>query len=63
MSTCVRYCGGGEFEWAAKALKSLKISTLREYQADCLRLVEDRKDGVVVLPTGYGKSLSYQVAP
>ena len=55
--------GYSSTEWAANALKCLNISTLRKYQADCLRLVEEKKDGVVILPTGYGKSLSYQVAP
>ena len=43
-------------------LLNLESISLREPQVDALRnIVEKRKDVIVVLPTGYGKSLIFQL--
>ena len=44
-------------------LLKLGISQLKHHQQLILEALTNREDVVVVLPTGYGKSLSFQVAP
>lgn len=38
-------------------------NTLRPLQADAIQAGVDRRDSLVVLPTGGGKSLCYQIPP
>jgi ATP-dependent DNA helicase RecQ len=52
--------GGGEIAEAAKRL--LGFSSLRPGQEEAIRALVDRKDAVVVQPTGSGKSAIYQIA-
>ena len=45
-------------------LLNLQSTSLREPQVDALRnIVEKRKDVLVVLPTAYGKSSTFQLLP
>ena len=44
--------------------KTFRISSLNEQQKNGIRkVVEERKDVFVNLPTGFGKSLLYQALP
>ena len=54
-----------EFETALeKALEYFPSITLKTEQRNCLQsLIVSRKDVLGVLPTGYGKSLIYQLIP
>ena len=48
----------------ASVLKIYNIAKLKNNQERCIRfLVKDKLDVLAVLPTGYGKSLIYQVLP
>ncbi|MDX2043831.1 MAG: RecQ family ATP-dependent DNA helicase [Acidobacteriota bacterium] len=50
------------FEDAQSALEQFfSFSTFREGQADVIRAVLDKRDCIVVMPTGGGKSLCYQL--
>ena len=45
-------------------LLNLESISLREPQVDALRnIVDNKKDVLVVSPTGYGKSLIFQLLP
>ena len=54
-----------EFSTAlAEALRYFKYDSLKEEQTECIRRVIClREDVLVVLPTGFGKSLIYQIIP
>ena len=43
-------------------LKCLQVKDLKTEQEKILKALLQRKDCVAVLPTGYGKSLPYQIA-
>ena len=43
-------------------LKCLQIKDLKTEQAKILKALLERRDCVAILPTGYGKSLPYQIA-
>ena len=46
------------------SLQRLKAQvTLKQQQLDVLRAVYDGKDTIAVLPTGFGKSLLFQMLP
>jgi superfamily II DNA helicase RecQ len=44
-----------------KVLKDFNIQTLKEEQRDVLMVLLNNKDCMAVLPTGFGKSLPYQM--
>ena len=50
-------------EKALEALKDSSIESLTKYQSKALFHVLNGEDPFVSLPTGYGKSLIYQLAP
>ena len=50
-------------EKALKALKDSSIESLTKYQSKALFHVLNGEDTFVSLPTGHGKSLTYQLAP
>jgi ATP-dependent DNA helicase RecQ len=48
----------------SESLTTFGYTTLKEHQKSCIRkLVVDSQDVFAVLPTGFGKSLIYQVLP
>ena len=49
--------------WASKVLDTLGITQLRPHQLMICEALERKQDFCVVLPTGSGKSLSFQIAP
>jgi len=52
----------GELEEAIKTvLSQFKIEELKKEQKQMLELLLERQDCMAVLPTGYGKSLPYQM--
>ena len=53
----------GDFKSSlADALKLFGIQTLKNEQRECLqKLVVEKRDVLAVLPTGYGKSIIYQL--
>jgi ATP-dependent DNA helicase RecQ len=46
-----------------KCLNDFKVKHLKKEQRECLEKVLNNKDVLAVLPTGYGKSLIYQLLP
>ena len=54
-----------EFSWSlAQALKDFSVESLKAEQVECIRrLICLREDVLAVLPTGFGKSLIYQIIP
>lgn len=54
----------GDFTWNAdvqSTLRSFKIDRLRPLQASCINATLSRKDVILIMPTGAGKSLCYQL--
>lgn len=49
--------------WASDILRRLGIEALRPHQRDFLQCLQSGEDFSIVLPTGYGKSLCFMVAP
>lgn len=49
--------------WYADILTKLSITELREHQRQFVGVIESANDCLVLLPTGYGKSLFYQLVP
>ena len=49
--------------WASKVLDTLGITQLRPHQLMICEALERKQDFCVVLPTGSGKSLPFQIAP
>lgn len=45
------------------AKEKIGIQTLKEKQEEALRVLYDNRDLVCVLPTGYGKSVIFQMLP
>ena len=58
---------GGDIKFdnvLASVLKIYNIKKLKNNQETCIRLLaDDKRDVLAVLPTGYGKSLIYQILP
>lgn len=56
---------GGDFPWTTNALSILKttfkMAALRPLQASCINATLSGKDVVLIMPTGGGKSLCYQL--
>ena len=54
-----------EFSWSlAQALKEFSVESLKAEQVECIRrLICLREDVLAVHPTGFGKSLIYQIIP
>ena len=54
-----------EFSWSlTQALKDFSVESLKAEQVECIRrLICLREDVLAVLPTGFGKSLIYQIIP
>ena len=46
-----------------EALRYFKYDSLKVEQIECLRVICLREDVLAVLPTGFGKSLVYQIIP
>ena len=61
----MRGFSGDEFSTAlAEALRYFKYDSLKVEQTECIRRVIClREDVLAVLPTGFGKSLIYQIIP
>lgn len=38
-----------------------KLNSFKHYQKEIINTILDNKDGIFILPTGYGKSLCYQL--
>ena len=55
--------GGASAEVLATVRRFWGFETLRALQAEAIRAGLDRRDSLVVMPTGGGKSLCYQVPP
>lgn len=55
----------GEFPWSAAVATSLKstfkIDQFRPLQASCVNATLSKKDTILIMPTGAGKSLCYQL--
>ena len=49
--------------WASQVLDTLGITQLRPHQLMICKALECKQDFCVVLPTGSGKSLTFQIAP
>ena len=65
MADAVRGFSEDEFSTAlAEALRYFKLNTLKVEQTECIRRVIClREDVLAVLPSGFGKSLIYQIIP
>ena len=65
MADAVRGFSEDEFSTAlAEALRYFKYDSLKVEQTECIRRVIClREDVLAVLPTGFGKSLIYQIIP
>ena len=44
-------------------LELLGINEVRDYQQQFIELIRQKSDAFIILPTGSGKSLAYQLAP
>ena len=49
--------------WWASVLSVLGIEELRPHQQPFTDIIEQQNDALILLPTGYGKSLFYQLVP
>ena len=58
-------CEGNFTSASSYALSSLKMDKLqlKAKQVEAIRMVYERRDVFVWLPTGYGKSICFQVLP
>ena len=65
MAEAKRVFSEDEFSSAlAKALTNFKYSSLKEEQIECVRrIICFREDVLAVLPTGFGKSVIFQIIP
>lgn len=55
----------GEFPWSDEVMSTLKshfkLDSLRPLQASCINATLSKKDVILIMPTGGGKSLCYQL--